>query len=70
MSEVEPAVVAHKAEDCIELLVDELSIVADHGNTQNGDTFAVLVVDFGNRDIEPALEPPDKAFNDAPLALE
>ena len=49
--------------------VNELGIIADHGNTQHSDTFAVLVVHFRYRDIEPALEPPDKAFNDTPLAL-
>ena len=52
------------------MLVDELSLVADDGNAENGDGFAVLVVHFRYRDIEPALEPADKAFNDAPLALQ
>ena len=52
------------------MLVDELSIVADNCDADNGDAFAVLVVHFRYRDIEPALEPPDKAFNNAPLALE
>ena len=70
LSEIKPAVIAHKIQDRIELLVNELSIVADHSNTEHGDTFAVLVVHFRYRDIEAALEPTDEAFNDAPLALE
>lgn len=69
-SEVEPPVVSHKIEDRIELFVDELGIVADNCNAYNSDAFTVLVVHFRYRDIEPALEPPDEAFNDTALALE
>ena len=69
-TEVAPAVIPHKIENRIELLVYELSIVADNCDADNSDAFAVLVVHFRYRDIEPALEPPDEAFNDAPLALE
>jgi hypothetical protein len=70
LSEEEPAVVPHKIQNRIELPVNELSIVADHSDTEHGDTFAVLVVHFRYRDIEPALEPADEAFNNAPFALE
>jgi hypothetical protein len=70
LSEIEPAVVAHEIEDRIELLVNELRIVADNCNTEHGDTFAVLMVHFRYRDIESALEPPGEAFDNAPLALE
>ena len=70
MSEIEPAVVAHKIENRVELSVDELGIVADYCNADNGDAFAILVVHLRDRDIKPALEPADQAFNDAPLALE
>ena len=52
------------------MLVDELRFVADDGNAENGDGFTILVVHFRYRDIEPALEPSDQAFNDAPFALE
>jgi hypothetical protein len=69
LPEVEPAVVTHKIEDRIEHFLDKLSVVADRGKTKNGDALAVLVIHFRYRDIEPALEPPNKAFNDAPFAL-
>ena len=70
MSEEESPVVAHKTEDRIELLIDKLSIVADNCNPDDSDGFAVLIIDFGDRDIEPALKPPDHALDDTPLALE
>ena len=70
LPEVEPAVIPHKIKNRIELLGDKAGLVADDGNTENGDALAVLVVHFRYRDIEPALEPPDETFNDAPFALE
>ena len=59
LPEEEPPVVPHKIENRIELLIDELGVVADNWNTDNSDGFAVLVVHFRYRDIEPALEPAD-----------
>ncbi len=70
MSEVEPAVIAHKTEDRIELLIDEAGLVADNCNADDRDTFAVLMIDFGDRDIKSALEPPDDALDNAPFSLE
>ena len=70
MSEIEPAVVAHETNDGVELTVYELSVVADDCNADNGDALAVLMIDFRDRDVESALEPPDDALDNAPLFLE
>jgi hypothetical protein len=70
LSEIEPAVVAHKIKNSIELPVDEVGLITDNRNTDNCRILAVLMVNFRDRDIKSALEPPDKAFNDAPLSLE
>jgi len=69
LSEKEPAVIPHKIENRIELLLDEAGVVADNCNADNRDILAVLVIDFRDRDIEPALEPTDDALDNAPLAL-
>ena len=69
LSEIEPAVITHKTENRIELLVNELSIVADNCNADDSNGFAVLVVHFGYRDIEPALKPANEALDYTPLAL-
>jgi len=45
-SEIEPAVVAHKTDNRIELLIDELRLVADNCNPDNRDVLAVLMIDF------------------------
>jgi len=63
-AEVEPAVVTHKSRDGFELAFDKRIVVADDGDTDGGDKLAVVVVNFGNRDIESALQPADDAFDD------
>ena len=59
LPEEEPPVVPHKIKNRIELFIDKAGLVADNSNTENGYALAVLMVDFGDRDIEPALEPAD-----------
>lgn len=58
MAQIEPAVVTHKVNDGVELLVYKVRIVADYRYTDDGKGLIVLVVNFGNRDIESAFEPP------------
>jgi hypothetical protein len=69
-SEVEPAVVTHKGCDGFELALDKGIIIADHGDADGGDKLAVVVVNFGNGYVEPALQPADYAFDDAALLFE
>lgn len=64
-AEIEPAVVAHKIGDGFELAFDKGFVVANDGDAESGDDFAVVVVNFGNGYIEPALQPADYAFDDA-----
>ena len=45
-------------------------VVADHGDADHSGAVVVLVVDFRDGDVEPALEPADDALDDAPLGLE
>ena len=70
VSEVESAVIPHKIEHRIERLLDEAGLIANNCYPDHCNALAVLMVDFGYRDIEPALEPADKALDDTPLALE
>jgi hypothetical protein len=63
-AEVEPAVVAHKIGNGFELAFDKRFVVADDSDTESSDEFAVVVVNFGNRNIESALQPADDAFDD------
>lgn len=70
LSEKEPAVFTHKINYRIKLLVDKTSLVADYRNADNRNALAVLVVDFRDRDVESALEPPYDALDNAPLSLE
>ena len=44
---------------------DKGFVVADDGDAESGDDFAVVVVNFGNGYIESALQPADYAFDDA-----
>jgi hypothetical protein len=69
-SQVEPSVVAHKIKNRIELLINEAGLVTDNRNTHYGGILAVLMVNLGDRDIESAPEPPDKALDDAPFSLQ
>ena len=48
LSEVEPAIVAHKIDDSIKLLVYEASFVADYCYRDNRAGLAVLMVDLGD----------------------
>ena len=69
-AEVEPAIVTHKIGDGFELAFDKGFVVADDGDADSGDDFAVVVVNFGNRDIESALQTADYAFDDAAFFFE
>ena len=52
------------------MLVQESVFVADDGNAQGGEYFAVLVVHLGDRAVEPALDAPDRPLDDTPLLFE
>lgn len=69
MAQVEPAVVAHKINDGVELTVDEVGVVADYRYTYEGGGLAVLVVNLGDRYIESAFEPADQALDYASFSL-
>ena len=69
-AEVEAAVVSHKSYDGFELTLDKGVVVADDGDAEGGDDFAVVVLDFGDGDVEAALQAADNAFDDAALILE
>jgi len=69
-SEVESAIVTHKLDDGIELLVYEARIVRDHCDSDNGARFAVLMVNLRNRNVKSAFQPADKAFDDASFILQ
>ena len=69
-AEVEPAVVAHKGCDGFELAFDKGFVVTDDGDAESSDEFAVVVVNFGNGYIEPALQSSDDAFDNAALFFE
>ncbi len=55
-AERETAVTAHKVDDFIELLVDKTSVVRDQGYCDYRAGPGVVVVHFGNRDVEPVFE--------------
>ena len=63
--EIESAVVSHKVGDGFELAFDETFIVADNGDAESGDFLTVVMVNFGNGGVEPALQPADDGFDDA-----
>jgi hypothetical protein len=69
LAQVEPAIVAHKINDSVELLVDEVGIIADYRYADDGHGLVVLMVNFGNRDIESAFEPAYKALDYASFSL-
>ncbi len=54
LAQVESAIPLHKAYDCIELTVYKAAVVADDGYAYNCAHFAVIMVNFGDGDIEPA----------------
>ncbi len=70
LPEVEPSVIAHERDDGIELLVYELSVVSDDRYPDTSAGLTVLVIDLRDRDVEPALEPPDQTLDDTSFALE
>jgi len=70
LAEVKSPVLSHKINDFVKLPVYQPTIVADHRHRNNRRAFTVLMVNLGDRDIEPALQSPDYAFDDAPLSLE
>ena len=57
LTQIEPAVVTHKINYRVELLVYEVGVVADYWYTDDGEGLAVLVVNFWNWDVESAFEP-------------
>jgi len=69
-SEVEPAVVTHKSCDGLKLAFDKGLVIGDDGDADGGDKFAVVVVNFGNRDVESALQPANNAFDDTAFLFE
>ena len=70
LSEIEPAVIPHEIKNRVELLLDEAGLIADNCDADNRDALTVLVIDFRDRDIETALEPPDDALDNTSFALE
>ncbi len=70
IAKIEPAVVAHKAGDGFELTFNKGFVVARDCDSENGDFLAVVVVDFGNGYVEPALQPANYGFYDAALLFE
>ena len=69
-AEVESAVVSHKMGDGFELAFDKGFVVARNCDTERGDLFAVIMVDFRNGYVEAALQPADDGFDYAALLLE
>ena len=68
--QIEPAVVSHKVGDGFEPAFDERLVVADDCDAERGDLLAVVMVDFGDGHVEPALQSADYGFYDAALLLE
>ena len=48
IAEVESAIVTHKIDDGIELLVDEARVVGNYCSGDDGVCFAVLMLNLGN----------------------
>jgi len=70
LAEVESAIVTHKLDNGIKLLVYESRIVRDHCDRDNSTCLAILMVNLCNRYIESAFQAADKAFDDASLILQ
>ena len=70
MAEIESAIVAHKINDGVKLLVYEVGVVADYWYTDDSTGLVVLMVNFWDGDIEPALQSADQAFNDTSFSFE
>jgi hypothetical protein len=69
-AECETAVTAHKVDDFIKLPIDETCIVRDDGHCDDRTGLNIVVVHFGNRDIEPALESFNNTFYNFSLVFE
>ena len=54
-TQIKTPVSVHKLYDGIELLIEKTGIVRDNRDCDNRADFAVLMIDLGNRDVEPAL---------------
>jgi hypothetical protein len=65
--QIEAAVVTHKSYNGFELAVDKRIVIARHCDTNGGDKLAVVVLNLGNGNIKPALQPADYALDDAAL---
>ncbi len=59
LAEIESAIVAHKINDGVKLLVYEVCVVTDYWYTDDSTGLVVLMVNFGNWDIEPAPQSAD-----------
>jgi hypothetical protein len=70
VTEVEPPVPLHKLHNGVELLVYKSALITYNRNADNGISLFVLMFDLRDGDIEPALEPPDQALDDASLSLQ
>ncbi len=69
LSEVESAIVAHKINDGVELLIYEVCVVADYWYTDYGAGLAVLMVNFRDWDIEPAFQSAYYTLDDTSFSL-
>ncbi len=69
-AECESAVVANEVNDFIELLIDETRVVRDDGHSDDGTGLYIIVVHFGDRDVEAAFQSFNYTFYDSALILE
>ena len=65
-----PGVPPHEAQDLVEDARDDPAVRADDGDPERPALPQILVIDFGHRDFEAALEPLLQALHDAALLLE
>ena len=69
-SEVESSVIVHEVNDGVELTVYERRFVGDYHYRHNGRGLVVVMIDFSDGDVEPALEAADEALYYAPFFLQ
>jgi hypothetical protein len=69
LTENEAAVIAHKVDYRVELLVDKAAFIAHNCNSNDCARAVILLLNFGNRNIKPALEPAYQTFHNASFAL-
>jgi hypothetical protein len=70
LANVKAAVISHKANNLIKLLLNETSVIRHRSDADERCRFTVVAIDLGDRDVVAAFQSFDNAFDDVAFILQ